>query len=134
MKKIAKKISSMFTTANALLLTTATMSFAANDAGGGSAGDGKSATAYLENITKTGNGTDIISFVKNILNTVIALAGLVCVVMLITAGYSYITAAGDEAKVKKASQTLTWAIVGLAICFIAVLLVQYILGTLLKVD
>lgn len=114
----------MFTVASAFLLSNATMLFA----------EGESATSYLENITTTGNGTNILDFAKNLLNTVIALAGLVCVVMLVMAGYSYITAAGDEVKVKKASQTLTWAIVGLAICFIAVLLVQYVLTDLLKVQ
>ena len=124
MKKIAKKVSSIFTVASAFLLSNATMLFA----------EGESATSYLENITTTGNGTNILDFAKNLLNTVIALAGLVCVVMLVMAGYSYITAAGDEVKVKKASQTLTLAIVGLAICFIAVLLVQYVLTDLLKVQ
>ena len=54
--------------------------------------------------------------------------------MLIAAGYSYITASGDETKVEKATKTLTNAIIGLAICFIAVLLVNFVLTNILKAD
>jgi len=64
----------------------------------------------------------------------ILLAALVCVAVLVGAGYSYITAAGDEQKVEKATKTLTYAIVGLVICFIAVILVQFVLTNLLKAD
>ncbi|HOV29852.1 MAG TPA: pilin [Candidatus Dojkabacteria bacterium] len=125
MKKIAMKISSVFTGVSAFLLSSTGMLFAEGE---------QSASSYLDSITRSGNGANLLEFVKNLLNTVIALAGLVCVVMLVVAGYSYITAAGDENKVKKASQTLTWAVIGLGICFVAVLLVQYVLTTLLKVD
>ncbi len=42
------------------------------------------------------------------------------------------TAGGDESKVKDASKTLTNAIIGLVICFIAVMLVNYVLDNFLK--
>lgn len=119
------KISSVFTGVSAFLLSSTGMLFAEGE---------QSASSYLDSITRSGNGANLLEFVKNLLNTVIALAGLVCVVMLVVAGYSYITAAGDENKVKKASKTLSWAVIGLGICFVAVLLVQYVLTTLLKVD
>jgi len=94
-----------------------------------------SATEYLNTLSDIGVGTnqDLMDIIKGTLNTVIALAGVVCVVMMIVAGYSYITAAGDENKVKKASQTLTWAIVGLVVCFVAIVLVNFIMNDVLKV-
>jgi hypothetical protein len=73
---------------------------------------------------------EFIPWIQSTLNTVIFLAALVCVAILIAAGYSYITAAGDEQKIEKATKTLTYAIVGLVICFISVILVRFVLGLL----
>jgi TRAP-type C4-dicarboxylate transport system permease small subunit len=67
------------------------------------------------------------------LNIAIAAAAVICVAVLIFSGYMYITASGDEAKIEKASKSLTFAIVGLAISFIAVLLVNFVLKNLLGV-
>ena len=79
-------------------------------------------------------GTDgsLSDLIVTLLNWVIGASGVVCVVMIIIAGYSYMTAGGDESKVKEASKRLTNAVIGLAICFIAVLLVNFVLDTFLK--
>ena len=69
--------------------------------------------------------------INKFLNFAVGSAAVICVVVLIAAGYMYITAAGDEAKVEKATKTLTFAIVGLAICFIAALLVNFVVADLL---
>lgn len=74
---------------------------------------------------------DLVAWIQGTLNTVILLAALVCVGVLIASGYSYITAAGDEQKIEKATKTLTFAIVGLVICFISVIIVQFVVGNLL---
>jgi TRAP-type C4-dicarboxylate transport system permease small subunit len=65
------------------------------------------------------------------LNIAIGAASVICVAILIFSGYMYITASGDEAKVEKATKSLTYAIVGLAICFISVLLVNFVLDNIL---
>ena len=80
---------------------------------------------------KTGFG-DLNAFITNALNIAIGAAAVVCVAVLIGSGYMYITASGDEAKVEKATKSLTFAIVGLAICFISVILVNFVLEDLLK--
>lgn len=67
------------------------------------------------------------AFVQKVINWAIGLTAVVAVVMLIAAGFMYITANGDENKIKTATKTLTFAIVGLVIAFIAVLLVQFVL-------
>jgi TRAP-type C4-dicarboxylate transport system permease small subunit len=71
--------------------------------------------------------------ITNGLNIAIGAAAVICVAVLIFSGYMYITASGDETKVEKASKSLTFAIVGLAICFIAVLLVNFVLSEILDV-
>lgn len=78
-----------------------------------------------------GVGVDLKTWLPNVINLAIGLAALVCVVVLIASGYSYITAAGDEQKIGKATATLTYAIVGLVICFISVILVQFVLTNVL---
>jgi hypothetical protein len=70
-------------------------------------------------------------WLPQVLNLAIGLAALVCVAILISSGYMYITSAGDESKVEKASKSLTYAIVGLVICIISVILVQFVLAKVL---
>ena len=79
-----------------------------------------------------GTEGDLSDFIVTILDWIIGFAGVVCVVMIIVGGYSYMTAGGDESKVKDASKTLTNAIIGLVICFIAVVLVNFVLDNFLK--
>ncbi len=70
-------------------------------------------------------------FVVKILNWLIGFAALICVVMLVFAGYMYMTAGGDESKVSKARKSLTNALIGLVICFVAVMLVNFVLKNFL---
>lgn len=72
-------------------------------------------------------GDDLPAFVVKIINWGIGFAAVAAVVMLIAAGFMYITANGDENKIGKATKTLTFAIVGLVVCFIAVLLVNFVI-------
>ena len=80
-----------------------------------------------------GSEKTVEQLVVDVLNWMIGAAAVICVVMLIVGGYSYMTAGGDEQKVGKATKTLTNAIIGLAICFIAVMLVNFVLKNFLGV-
>ncbi len=75
---------------------------------------------------------DLMTLIYNLINWAIGIAALVCVVVLIASGYKYITAAGDENKVESATKTLTFAIIGLVVCFIAVILVRFVLQNVIK--
>ena len=75
--------------------------------------------------------TNLLDWIGGVINIAVGLAALVCVGILIYSGYLYITAAGDENKVSTATKSLTYAIVGLVICFIAVILVRFVLNTIL---
>jgi TRAP-type C4-dicarboxylate transport system permease small subunit len=86
-------------------------------------------TVNIEN--PTGHG-DLGQLITTGLNIAIGAAAVICVAVLIFSGYMYITASGDETKVEKASKSLTFAIVGLAICFTAVLLVNFVLDNIIK--
>jgi hypothetical protein len=73
-----------------------------------------------------------IGTIMNILNPIIMLiAAFLFGAMLISAGYTYLTAGGDPEKIKKAKSTMTWAFGGVFIIVIAYLivkLVSFILG------
>ncbi|MBU1119977.1 pilin, partial [Patescibacteria group bacterium] len=75
---------------------------------------------------------DLMTLIYGVINWAIGIAALLCVVILIVSGYKYITAAGDENKVESATKTLTFAIVGLVVCFIAVILVQFVIKNIIK--
>lgn len=97
----------------------------------------KSASIDAETILGGVGGTgytDLNKFIIDGLNLAVGAGAIICVGILIASGYMYITASGDEGKIEKATKSLTGALIGLAICFIAVLLVNFLLKTVLKVD
>lgn len=65
--------------------------------------------------------------VADLINWGTGFAALVAVIFLIVAGYTYITAAGEADKIEKAGKTITAAIVGLVVVFIARVLVELVL-------
>lgn len=80
-----------------------------------------------------GTGFDTVdNLVLALLNFLIGTAAVISVAVLVFSGYMYITASGDEAKIEKATKSLTYAIVGLGISFIAVLLVRFVIEDLLN--
>lgn len=91
------------------------------------------AQGWISKLKGTGGvQSSLDSWVSDLIKIIVGLAALVCVGVLIFSGYMYITAAGDETKVEKAGKSLTYAIVGLVICFIAVILVEFVLKNILK--
>lgn len=69
-----------------------------------------------------------------IINGLLLFAGAVAVLFLIIGGFRYVVSAGNPDQVEGAKKTILYAILGLIIIFIAFLLVQVLLGTVLKVD
>jgi len=71
----------------------------------------------------------LVVLVRNGINWAIGLIALVAVVILIISGVKYITSNGDEKKVEEAQKGIINAIIGLVICFLAVLIVNFVLQT-----
>lgn len=71
-------------------------------------------------------GNDLVAWAIKIIKFAIGLTGLVAVVMLIVGAVMYITSAGDETKIGKATKTMTNAIIGVLVVFIAFLIVNYV--------
>lgn len=94
-------------------------------------GDGASKALELLGKVNAGVRKDFDVWVTGALNWAIGIAALVSVAVLIGAGYSYISANGDESKIQNATKSLTWAIVGLVICFVASIIVQFVVKGIL---
>lgn len=71
--------------------------------------------------------SDTMATIVNLLSYIV---GIVAVIMVIVAGFKYITSGGDSAKVSSAKSTLVYAIVGLIIVALAQFIVHFVLGNI----
>jgi len=76
---------------------------------------------------------DLQVIIIDLLNWGIGLTALVAVVMLIWNGIRYITANGDEDKIKGATKGITYAIIGLVICFFSILIVNFVIKNIVGI-
>ena len=77
----------------------------------------------------TGTGS-LDSTVKNIINGVLYVVGILAVVMVIIGGVQYTTSGGDSGAVTKAKNTILYGIVGLVIAILAYAIVNFVVGKL----
>lgn len=73
------------------------------------------------------DGDYLINSVKDIINVVIGILGLVCVIVMIIGGVNYMTSSGDAGKVKKGKDTILYGLIGLVICALAFALVNWVI-------
>jgi hypothetical protein len=97
----------------------------AEDCPGGSRGE------VLEGIGESGSGckedTQIGTTINAVVSIISIIAGIVAVIMIILAGFKYITSAGDTGKVSSAKTSLIYALVGVAIVALAQFLVHFVI-------
>lgn len=65
---------------------------------------------------------------KNGLNTVYFIIGIVAVIMIIFSGYQYLTANGDSAKAATAMKTILFSVVGLVVAASAFAITSFVMG------
>lgn len=79
----------------------------------------------------SGNGCTISGLIEAIVNNIlIPIGGVVAVMMIMYAGFLYVTAGGNPAQISKAHQALLWAVIGAAILLGAWVISQAIQGTI----
>lgn len=69
--------------------------------------------------------------ITSILSAIIGVAGLVSVVYIIIGGVQYMTSSGDASKTEKAKKTVLYACIGLIICALAFVIVNFVIGNIL---
>jgi Type IV secretion system pilin len=72
------------------------------------------------------------SVINNVINIISAFVGILAVIMIVFAGFRYVTAAGDSGKISSAKNTLIYAIVGLVVAGVAQLIVRYVVTNVVK--
>lgn len=68
----------------------------------------------------------------NIINIIIGISGIVAVVFIVIGGINYMTSTGDAGKVKKAKDTILYAVIGLVICALSFAIVNWAISTINK--
>ncbi|MBP8979427.1 TrbC/VirB2 family protein [Candidatus Dojkabacteria bacterium] len=81
---------------------------------------------FIDGITRAGF-SDVAEFVKYLINFATTVSVLLVVIAVIIAGFKYIFSRGDDEKVKEATKTLAFALVGLVLVFIAPMIVKFVL-------
>lgn len=73
----------------------------------------------------------LLELINSVINVLIILAAPITVIMVVYAGFLYVTSAGNEEKVKTANKTIAYAAIGFAILLISksvVVIVEDVLG------
>ena len=83
----------------------------------------------LPNTVGDGN-SNIETIITNILYAVIAILGIACVVVMIIGGVNYMTSSGDTSKVEKGKKTIIYGMIGLVICVLAFIIVNWTIGAI----
>lgn len=92
----------------------------------------KSGVTAVANAAGCNNNTDALpTAITNILSAIIGVAGLVSVVYIIIGGVQYMTSSGDASKTEKAKKTVLYACIGLIICALAFVIVNFVIGNIL---
>lgn len=71
---------------------------------------------------------DLYGLIKNIINLLLAVIGIVAVIMIIVGGIRYTTSAGDPGQTKNARDTIVYAVVGLVIAIMSYAIVNFVLS------
>ena len=113
-----------------LIFTPAAVFAASADASTNScaSGDNSAAGQALQSASMTGDdckGVGVTNIAQKIVSLLSWAIGIVAIVMVLIAGYKYITSAGDSNRIASAKNTLIYAIIGLAIVALAQVVVHF---------
>ncbi|MFZ2545318.1 MAG: pilin [Candidatus Saccharimonadales bacterium] len=65
---------------------------------------------------------------KNVVNTILFVLGMVAVIMIVIGGIRYTTSNGEAGSIKGAKDTILYAVVGLVVAILSYAIVNFVLG------
>ena len=83
------------------------------------------------NILNNTGYTDLPEFLFWIINFAISFSVLIVVISLVLTGFKYIFSMGDEEKIKEATRSLMFSILGLVIVFLSPMIIEFIINEIL---
>ena len=72
--------------------------------------------------------SDITKLIKNAVNLLSWVIGIVSVLMIMFGGFKYVTSGGDSSGVASAKSTIIYAVIGLVVAVLAQILVRFVIG------
>ncbi len=76
--------------------------------------------------------TDISSAIVGVINGIIGIFSAVAAIFVVVGGYYYMTSGGDPGKVKKAKDTILYALIGLAVAALAFAIVNFVIVNIIN--
>ena len=67
---------------------------------------------------------------KNVINTIFYILGIIAVIMIIIGGIRYTTSNGDSQQIKSAKDTVLYSVIGLVVGLLAFAIVNFVLESL----
>lgn len=80
----------------------------------------------------TGDSSNLMTVVGTVIRAVLGLLGAIFIILMIIAGYSWMTASGNEQKVEKALSSIKRAVIGLVITLSSYAIWTFIFEKLIK--
>jgi len=73
-----------------------------------------------------GDGAELTGVVESVINIFSMIVGIVAVIMIMVAGFKYVTSGGDSSNITSAKHTLIYAIIGIVVVALAQTIVQFV--------
>lgn len=96
----------------------------------GGAGNQSPAVQQLTN--PLGEGADIPEIIARVIKAVLGMVGSIGLLMFVYGGFLWLTAGGNEDRVKKGREVLVWATLGLLVIFSAYAILNFVIGALTR--
>ncbi|MBP5204086.1 hypothetical protein J6Z48_00350 [bacterium] len=85
---------------------------------------------HLESLNLTGFD-NLVEFVYYLMDLATSIAVILVVFMVVMAGFKYITSSGDDAKIKSATRSLAFSILGFILVFLSPSIVEFVVSNIL---
>ena len=73
-------------------------------------------------------GDSAANIMKNVINTLLVVLGMIAVLMIVIGGIRYTTSAGDSSATKAAKDTVLYSVVGLVIAIMSFAIVNFVVS------
>ncbi len=77
-------------------------------------------------------GTALPQLVGRVIRTIMSILGIIFVVLMVYAGFKWMTARGEEEPIKEAKDTIRAAIIGLILVFLAYAITGFVIDAVVK--
>ncbi|MDX9893475.1 MAG: pilin [Patescibacteria group bacterium] len=68
--------------------------------------------------------------IGNVIRAMLGLVGSLALAVFVLGGFTWVTSAGNEEKIKKGKDMIMWAVFGLAVIFMSYAIVSFVISTL----